>query len=92
MTLIASGITPSDMRRVMRSWQGAWNPKVQGRLHVFTPRVPASGGVRVRQLKNFSDPITYTYEKYGGQRFTWACRNDDSSGSRMTLWARFSCR
>lgn len=77
MVCEASGLTPSDMRRVMRSWLGAWNPKEQGRLHVFTPE----GGewwARVRPLKSFNDQITYSHTNYGTQKFTWAARNDDA--------------
>ena len=77
MVVEATGLTPANMRSVMRSWQGGWNPKVQGRLHVFTPE-NGEWWARVRQLKNFSDPITYSHENYGKQKFTWAARNDDA--------------
>jgi len=77
MVVEATGLTSASMRAVMRSWQGSWNPKVQGRLHVFTPDC-GEWWCRVRQLKNFADPITYSHENYGKQRFTWACRNDDA--------------
>jgi hypothetical protein len=77
MVCEASGATAADIREIMRSWQGAWNPKEQGRLHVFTPE-NGEWWCRVRQLKNFTDPITYSHENYGGQRFTWSARNDDS--------------
>lgn len=73
----ATGLTPANMRAVMRSWQGAWNPKEQGRLHVFTPE-NGEWWARVRQLKNFNDKITYSHEKNGRQRFTWSARNDDA--------------
>lgn len=77
MVLEASGLAAADIRALLRSWQGAWNPKVQGRLSVFTPE-NGEWWARVRQMKNFGDPITYSHENYGGQRFTWAARNDDS--------------
>jgi len=77
MVLEASGLAAADIRAALRSWQGAWNPKVQGRLSVFTPE-NGEWWARVRQMKNFGDPITYSHENYGGQQFTWAARNDDS--------------
>lgn len=77
MVVEATGLTPANMRAVMRSWQAAWNPKVQGRLHVFTPDC-GEWWARVRHLKTFTDPITYSHENYGKQKFTWSARNDDA--------------
>lgn len=77
MILEASGLTAGDTRRVVRSWIGAWDPKLLGRLHVFTPE----GGewwARVRSLKSFNDQITMSGDGSDKQKFTWAVRNDDA--------------
>lgn len=72
-----SGMSPRETRQVIRAWLGAWSPKEQGRLHVFTPE-NGEWWARVRELKNFNDQITFSYNSPGRQKFTWSARNDDA--------------
>lgn len=77
LVLEASGMSPQDIRTVIRGWVGAWDAKKTGTLSVFTPDL-GEWWANVRMGKNITDQFTQDYTYSGKQNFTWTAKNYDS--------------
>lgn len=85
LSLEASGITPQNIRDVLRQWISAWDPEVGnngfptklGKLSVYTPDL-GEWWANVRAAKNISDVFDKDYTFSGRQTLTWEVHNDEA--------------
>lgn len=77
LSVEASGISPQNIRNVVRQWISAWDPMQVGKLSVYTPDF-GEWWANVRLSKNISDVFTKDYTWSGRQPFTWTCKNYDA--------------
>jgi hypothetical protein len=83
--LEASGLSPQDIRDVIRHWISAWEPNVGnvgyptqlGKLCVQTPDM-GEWWANVRLNGNISDQFTKDYTWSGRQQLTWKASNQDA--------------
>lgn len=69
--------TPEGLRRVMRKWIAAWDPKNPGTLSVVTPEM-GEWTCKPRMAKTFQDKLERAYAQRKTQSFIWPIRNDSA--------------
>lgn len=71
------GANPSDMRALIASWFGAWDPKKLGKLCWFSPE-RGEWFANVRMGKAIGNKFDRDWYTSGKVSFTWNCRNDNA--------------
>lgn len=77
LTLEASGVTPSSLRRTVRTWISSWNPPNVGTLNVFTQEM-GEWWMPVRQAKKIPDALQQDPSLHRRFQFDWKCRGDNA--------------
>jgi hypothetical protein len=77
LTLEASGVTPSSLRRTVRTWLSSWNPPNVGTLNVFTQEM-GQWWMPVRQKGRIPDALQQDPSLHRRFQFDWECRGDNS--------------
>lgn len=77
LTIKLGGMSPSDMRSVISSWLGAWDPKQLGQLCWFSPE-RGEWVANVRMNKPITDVFKQDWYTSQQVTFTWQARNDSA--------------
>lgn len=77
MTLEATGKTPAEFRKVVRTWISEWTPPNVGTLSWFT-RELGEWWMPVRQFRVLPDQLQTTPALHRRQVFNWSARGDNS--------------
>lgn len=77
--VILGGTSAADMRHVIGSWMGAWDPKQLGKLCWFSPE-RGEWWANVRQAKSVPNNFQFDWYESKEIALTWSCRND------MAFW------
>jgi hypothetical protein len=89
MMIELGGMSPSDMRKLVASWFGAWDPKKQGKLCWFSPE-RGEWWCNVRMNKNVPDAIKQDWYQSGRLNLTWSIRNDDAFWQSVDSVSQYS--
>jgi hypothetical protein len=89
MIVEASGIDAAALRRVVRSWIGAWKPDQVGTLNWFSRQL-GSWWMPVRQAKTFPDVYDKSPPLHRRQTFMWTARGDQSFWQGVDSTSRFT--
>lgn len=89
MVLEASGRTPSDFRRVVRTWISDWNPPNVLTMSWFT-RELGEWWMPIRQAKTFPDQFSSFPSLHRRQIFTWTARGDNAFWQGVDSVSEFS--
>lgn len=77
LSIKLGGSTASDMRKIISSWLGAWQPTQVGKLCWYSPE-RGEWFANVRQAKNVVDKFEHDWYQSKEVTFTWIARNDNA--------------
>lgn len=75
MKVTCHGNSPQGLKRIIRKWVSAWDPKNPGTLSWVTPEM-GQWTCKVRLAKAPPEKIERAYAQRKQQSFTWTVRND----------------